>query len=102
MNQVYTDEQRLEIAKKQYKENEIEKEITVSQSDGKDQTVGYVSQVNDKPTGEQSFVITDKYVSPTASLAERNQVQEITVLYKGSTAPSIDNIATPLIKIMTM
>lgn len=91
----YTDEQRVEIAKQQY--------LPYSESDpvkiGKNkEKIGYVSQVNNKPTGEQSFVITDKYVPPTASLSERNQVQEITVLYKGSTAPSVSNILNPFDK----
>ncbi|WP_321386399.1 hypothetical protein [uncultured Enterococcus sp.] len=92
MSKIYTDEERMKIAKKQYENLDLEGKVTIN--NGSD-TVGYVSQVNNKPTGEQSFVITDKYVSPTASLGERNQVQEITVLYRGSTAPSIDNLFNP-------
>lgn len=91
MSQIYNEKERVELAQKQYDNLTSGKQVTLND----DSVVGYVSQVNDKPTGEQSFVITDKYVPPTASLAERNQVQEITVLYKGSTAPSLDNIATP-------
>ena len=50
-------------------------------------SIGYVSQVINNPSGEQSFVIThtDRFVSPVAPLPERLAVKEVTVLYRGST-----------------
>ncbi|MDT2012600.1 lipase family protein [Carnobacterium divergens] len=89
----YSDEERVQIAEKEYR-NYSEKEIVKINSNKI--SVGYVSQVNDKPTGEQSFVITNDYVSPDASLKERESVREVTVLYRGSTAPTVTNILNPL------
>ncbi|OJG55062.1 hypothetical protein RV06_GL002099 [Enterococcus haemoperoxidus] len=43
-----------------------------------------ISIVNDKSTGEQSFVITDKYCPASSSIEQRNQVKEVTVIYRGS------------------
>ena len=83
MNKFYSEEERVNIAKQQYEELPLGKKIII---DG-GKTVGYVSQINDKPTGEQSFVITDIYVPHTASYEERSKVKEVTVLYRGSTSP---------------
>lgn len=59
-------------------------------------TIGIVSQkINNKSTGEQSYIITDKYTPPTASISERNKVKELTILYKGSTAPANGNFNVP-------
>jgi hypothetical protein len=76
------DKQRVELANKEYDNLEVKHKIDVDKGNI---SVGSVSQVNDKPSGEQSFVITDQYVSPTASQAERESVKEVTVLYRGST-----------------
>lgn len=92
MSKFYSEEEKVYIAKQQYKELILGQKI--STIDGK--IVGYVSQINDKPTGEQSFVITNNYVSPDASLKERETVTEVTVLYRGSTAPTVTNILNPL------
>lgn len=89
MGNRYTDEQREDIAKQEYKPYKESDPVKIGKE--KD-TVGYLSQVNDKPTGEQSFVITDVYVPATASLEERSQVKEIIILYRGSTSP--DKITT--------
>lgn len=83
MSRIYTEEERVYIAKQQYRELKLGQEV--STIDGK--LVGYVSQINDKSTGEQSFVITDIYVPATASYEERSKVKEVTVLYRGSTSP---------------
>ncbi|MDA9471182.1 hypothetical protein [Enterococcus sp. 5H] len=82
MTNYYNDKERKEIAELEYSDLTIEQEL---RTQSKDKTIGYVSQVNDKATGEQSFVVTDKYVSPTAPLSEREKVKEVTVLYRGST-----------------
>ncbi|MGK0550492.1 hypothetical protein ACSFB8_02735, partial [Enterococcus faecalis] len=82
MTEYHSDEEKVKIAKKEYNNLELGKELRI---DGVDESIGSVSQVNNKPSGEQSFVITDHYVSPTASRAERESVKEVTVLYRGST-----------------
>ncbi|MDG4617151.1 hypothetical protein P8960_09525 [Enterococcus lactis] len=84
MNNFYTDEQRVQIAKKEYNNLKLKKELKI---DGVNISIGYVSQVINKPSGEQSFVIThtDRFVSPVAPLPERLAVKEVTVLYRGST-----------------
>lgn len=89
------DKERVEIAKKQYENLKVYDKIDLN--NGRI-NLGRVSQVNNKTTGEQSFVITDSYVPPTALIGERNQVKELTVLYRGSTAPSIENVVNPLHK----
>lgn len=88
MSKFYSEEEKVNIAKQQYKKLTVGQKI--STPDGK--LVGYVSKINDKPTGEQSFVITDINVPATASYEERSKVKEVTVLYRGSTSP--DQIKT--------
>ena len=70
MSQIYyTDAERVEIANKEYKNWKVKEEVRL-----KDGTfLGYVSQVINKPSGEQSCVIThtDRFVSPVAPLPER-------------------------------
>ncbi|EAE9229472.1 DUF2974 domain-containing protein [Listeria monocytogenes] len=96
MNQVITDEDRVRLAKKEYDPLQIKKEVIISASDEKEKTIGIVSQkINNKSTGEQSYIITDKYTPPTASISERNKVKELTILYKGSTAPANGNFNVP-------
>ncbi|MBO1103528.1 DUF2974 domain-containing protein [Enterococcus hirae] len=82
-------QQRVDLARKEYDPLKPKQIIKIDDDTIK---IGEVSQVFNKPTGEQSFVITDHYVSPNASLAERETVKEVTVLYRGSTAPSIGNV----------
>ncbi|MCO6017041.1 hypothetical protein CKN86_06190 [Carnobacterium divergens] len=81
MSDNYTDKQRMEIAEQEYNSYKESDPVKIGKEKNK---IGYVSQVNDKSTGEQSFVITDNYVSPTSSLSERNQVKEVTVIYRDS------------------
>ncbi|ACK41055.1 DUF2974 domain-containing protein [Listeria monocytogenes] len=96
MNQVITDEDRVRLAKKEYDPLQIKKEVIIPASDEKEKTIGIVSQkINNKSTGEQSYIITDKYTPPTASISERNKVKELTILYKGSTAPANGNFNVP-------
>lgn len=78
------DKQRVEYANWEYSNLEQGDPITIK---GKGE-VGKVSQViNKKATGEQSYIITntEKSVSSNASLAEREKVTEVTILYRGST-----------------
>lgn len=80
MTKAYSDEERVEIASKEYEEWLIKDEVRLDNND----LVGVISTVNDKPTGEQSFVVTDKYCPASASSEQRNQVKEVTVIYRGS------------------
>ncbi|EGP5268419.1 MULTISPECIES: hypothetical protein [Enterococcus] len=70
MNNFYTDEQRVQIAKKEYNNLKLKKELKI---DGVNISIGYISQVINNSSGEQSFVIThtDRFVSPVAPLPER-------------------------------
>ena len=89
---MYNEQERVWLAKKEYVNLKVSRKPVTLYSGV---VVGYVSQANNKLTGEQSFVLTDKYVWPTASLEERSTIKEITILYRGSTAPSIDNVLNP-------
>ncbi|EAF4498549.1 TPA: DUF2974 domain-containing protein [Listeria monocytogenes] len=93
MHKNYTDKQRLDIAKQQYNSYNEADPVKIEESK---KSIGIVSQkINNKSTGEQSYIITDKYTPPTASISERNKVKEITILYKGSTAPANGNLNVP-------
>ena len=81
MSDNYTDKQRMEIAEQEHNSYKESDPVKIGQEKNK---IGYVSQVNDKPTGEQSFVVTDKYCPTSASIEQRNQVKEVTVIYRGS------------------
>ncbi|EMQ4906292.1 DUF2974 domain-containing protein [Listeria monocytogenes] len=96
MNRVINDIERVDLARKEYDPLEISKVVSVSTVNGDRKTIGIVSQkINNKSTGEQSYIITDKYTPPTASISERNKVKELTILYKGSTAPANGNLNVP-------
>ncbi len=96
MRQANTDQERVKLAKKEYDKLKLETEVIIPLTNEKEKTIGTISQVNNKPTGEQSFIITDKYTPPTAASTERNKVKELTILYKGSTAADIGNHDVPL------
>ncbi len=89
MSQTITDQERVELAQKEYEDLKIKEKVKVLKSNEKEKTIGTVSQVNNKPIGEQSFIITDKYKPPTVASTERIKVKELTILYKGSTASDI-------------
>ncbi|EAC3039088.1 DUF2974 domain-containing protein [Listeria monocytogenes] len=96
MNGAYTDQERVELARKEYAKINQEEVVKIPTADGTEKTIGIVSQkINNKSTGEQSYIITDKYTPPTASISERNKVKELTILYKGSTAPANGNFNVP-------
>ncbi len=82
MSRANTDQERVELAQKEYEDLKLKREVTIFQSNEKEKTIGTVSQVNNKPTGEQSFIITDKYTPPTASSTERNKVKELQRLHR--------------------
>ncbi|HGQ6697121.1 TPA: hypothetical protein ACL049_001634 [Listeria monocytogenes] len=96
MNGAYTDQERVELARKEYAKINQEEVVKIPTADGTEKTIGIVSQkINNKSTGEQSYIITDKYTPPTVSISERNKVKELTILYKGSTAPANGNFNVP-------
>ncbi|ECB9816590.1 rhodanese-like domain-containing protein [Listeria monocytogenes] len=96
MNGAYTDQERVELARKEYAKINQEEVVKIPTANGTEKTIGIVSQkINNKSTGEQSYIITDKYTPPTASISERNKVKELTILYKGSTAPANGNLNVP-------
>ncbi|EME7219769.1 hypothetical protein A5816_000111 [Enterococcus sp. 3G1_DIV0629] len=67
---MYTDEEKVMIARKEYDNLKISYPIKINENKT---TIGYVSQVINNLSGEQSFVInhTDRFVSPVAPLPER-------------------------------
>ncbi|EGC0412201.1 DUF2974 domain-containing protein [Listeria monocytogenes] len=96
MSQAITDQERVELAQKEYEDYKLKDKVKILKVNGNEQTIGIVSQkINNKSTGEQSYIITDKYAPPTASISERNKVKELTILYKGSTAPANGNLNVP-------
>ncbi|EOX1308671.1 hypothetical protein ACPDKE_002286 [Listeria monocytogenes] len=96
MNGAYTDQERVELARKEYAKINQEEVVKIPTANGTEKTIGIVSKkINNKSTGEQSYIITDKYTPPTASISERNKVKELTILYKGSTAPANGNFNVP-------
>ncbi|WP_275400714.1 hypothetical protein [Enterococcus faecium] len=64
------DKQKVELANKEYDNLKIKNKIDINKGNI---SIGYVSQIINKPSGEQSFVIThtDRFVSPVAPLPER-------------------------------
>ena len=85
----YSDEFNLKIAKREYDNNNVGFKLNI---DGN--YIATLSDVNDNRTnnGEQIFTYTKtKYgkdvVTPDASFSERQKVEEITILYQGSTSP---------------
>ena len=87
----YSDETNMNIAKEEYKNREPGYILNTEDNE----YLGTLSDVNDDRTnnGEQIYTYTrtegsDEIVSPDAPLSEREKVEEITILYKGSTAPT--------------
>ena len=80
----YTDEQNFLIMKKQYPKDDIDygigDEIVVDNI-----TVGYVSEVIHKPSGEDTYILTDKKLPENPTPKQLAEVKEVTMLYQGST-----------------
>ena len=89
----YSDETNVNLAKEEYENRNIGDSLRTNPGN---EYVGVLSDVNDDRTnnGEQIYTYTrtegsDEIVSPDAPLSEREKVEEITILYRGSTAPGI-------------
>ncbi|WP_088825412.1 hypothetical protein [Listeria goaensis] len=83
----FTDKQNVKIAKKEYDKLKVGDDFIVNG----DTLSGKVSEkVNNKATGEQTYIVTNgkNKVTANSSLSEREKVKEVTVLYRGSTAPN--------------
>ena len=88
----YSDETNMNIAKEEYKNREPGYILNTEDNE----YLGTLSDVNDNRSdnGEQIYTYTktdgsNEIVSPDAPLSEREKVEEITILYRGSTAPGI-------------
>ena len=84
----YTDEQNFLIMKKQYPKDDIDygigDEIVVDNI-----TVGYVSEVIHKPSGEDTYILTDKKLPENPTPKQLAEVKEVTMLYQGSTTDDL-------------
>ena len=88
---VYSDETNMNIAKEEYKNREPGYILNTEDNE----YLGTLSDANDSRSknGEQIYTYTktsgsNEVVSPDAPLSEREKVEEITILYRGSTAPT--------------
>ena len=87
---VYSDETNMNIAKEEYKNREPGYILNTEDNE----YLGTLSDANDSRSknGEQIYTYTktsgsNEVVSPDAPLSEREKVEEITILYRGSTNP---------------
>ena len=87
----YSDETNMNIAKEEYKNREPGYILNTEDNE----YLGTLSDVNDSSSdnGEQIYTYTktdgsNEIVSPDAPLSEREKVEEITLLYRGSTNPT--------------
>lgn len=64
MGHVNTDQERVELAKKEYSKLELKQEVNISISN-REKKIGNVSQtINNKAAGQQTYIITEKYTPP--------------------------------------
>ncbi|MBC1903233.1 DUF2974 domain-containing protein [Listeria innocua] len=93
------DYERMKLARKEYDDLYLTEEVTISKNNEERKSIGIVSQtINNKAAGQQTYIITEKYTPPTASHIERSKVKELTILYRGSTAPTLASGLTPFHK----
>lgn len=89
----------MKLARKEYDDLYLTEEVTISKNNEERKSIGIVSQtINNKAAGQQTYIITEKYTPPTASHIERSKVKELTILYRGSTAPTLASGLTPFHK----
>ena len=88
----YSDETNVNLAKEEYENRNIGDSLRTNPGN---EYVGILSDANDNRSnnGEQIYTYTktedsNKIVSSDAPLSEREKVEEITILYRGSTAPT--------------
>ena len=78
---MYTDKEKLEITNLEYNDYIRGAEVAYSH----DKIVGYVSEVNHKKSGEDSYVITDIPMPENPTDEDFAKVKNITILFQGST-----------------
>ena len=80
---MYTDSEKLDIAELEY----ISKNVNdVAKSEKHKVKIGYISEVNHKAWGEDSYVVTDVELPENPTAEDYAKVKYVTILYQGSTA----------------
>ena len=76
----YNDEERVEIAKREYYNYEKGNPVLIGKGN---LPIGYVADFKDKVTGEQTYVVTDKRLGESPSIMALASVKKVTLLYRG-------------------
>lgn len=84
---MYTDKEKLEITKLEYENYIRDKVVQLSNK----KIIGYVSEVNHKSWGEDSYVVTDEKMPENPTAEDYAKVKNVTILYEGSTAKLISH-----------
>ena len=69
----YSDEERVEIAKREYYNYEKGNPVLIGKGN---LSIGYVADFKDKATGEQTYVVTDKRLRENPSIMELASVKK--------------------------
>ena len=69
----YTDQERVNIALNEYRYYRISEEVLTNDIS---KSIGYVADFNDKSTGEQIYVVTDKRLGENPSIMELASVKK--------------------------
>lgn len=77
-----SDYERINISLQQYKEVIVGEEVKVDFFKNK---VGYVSEINHKNSGEDSYVVTDIKLPENPTEEDLAKVKNITIFFQGST-----------------
>lgn len=83
----FTDRERVELAEKQYQSYYAGEPVRISK-DGK--LVGYVSEIKDKLSGENTYIVTDIELPDNPTIEDLEKVKNVTVLYQGSSLTAQD------------
>ena len=94
MIMVYTDKERKEMAERQYEKYDEGTRVLISSSG---ETVGYVSEIKSKLSGENTYIVTDVPLPVNPTEEDLAKVGHITVLYQGSTANLVEQPAETLV-----
>ncbi|MBF0780363.1 MULTISPECIES: hypothetical protein [unclassified Granulicatella] len=76
-----TDKERQELSEKQYKSYKINSPVRLNEE--KD-LVGYVSEIKNKLSGENTYIVTDIKLPDTPTTDDLAKVGHVTLLYQGS------------------
>lgn len=90
----YTDSEKFQIMKYQYPILDIDymvgEPIIINDNKGNKVLVGYVAEVIHKPSGEDAYILTDKCLPEDPTPEQRASVEEVHILFQGSTFHGID------------